>query len=139
MYIGLIPDNPVFEGEHLTLCWLGHEPTQLVMRVATDIAEVVSVWLQEKPSLWWLYDWDALEGRTDDTVRVGLVSGTFMGRLRAFRTCCENLGLNQSEYLWNPHITSQFKGEDYPDEVGWAYAERNLLEPFKFSRCLVLR
>ena len=135
MYIGLIPENPLFEGEHMTLVWMGHVHDPLKIRLAEDIAQTVTDWLIEEPSLFWLHEYSDLDGHSEQPVRVGTVTGTRMPRMQLYRQACQTLGLNASEYsTWEPHITSSPQ-----DGYNFGYIERKLHMPFKFARCLVLK
>lgn len=104
MYIGLIPEHPVFNDEHLTLCWLGHEVDPDDARLAEIIARKVSHWLfVDRPTFFIAHRQIFRDGAI-----AGIVRSTHpaaMGPLYKWRSVCQDLGINKSQYPFQPHIT----------------------------------
>lgn len=131
MYIGLIPEKPVFKGEHMTLCWMGHNPDADDIILANILCRKINAWLDMVMPQFEIYERAILNGgHVAGMVRA--IETQDMIRLQIYRDITNHLNMNRSELPFRPHITEGYMGKIEPTVRQYHY-------PFLFERAAYLR
>jgi hypothetical protein len=107
MYIGLIPEQPLFPSEHLTLVYMGKTPTDAMIEVGEMIVNLYNVR-------------DRISARFETTVIGHAIMGSKHVQLLdavavEWRKLCEQCGLDKSGYpSWVPHISAKLRANMRP-------------------------
>jgi hypothetical protein len=135
-YIALIPEEPLFQGEHLTLVWVGHKlPTHHPLAMgATSLVRLIEMYsarTKEDPGLeklsFSVYGTDEKNGPYHNFNGHLVATGKVSYPLVQFRSVAEFAGLNGSEFTWTPHITGQQGSASFWRKPGERVMFRNAL------------
>lgn len=105
MYIALIPEEPRFPKEHMTLVWMGRNPSDDDIEVAQGITTLVGRSLKIAPA-------------TCNFQRCGILGSQYVSffnvpeRIWFYRMLAVKHGLDMSEHnLWRPHVSAKRKSD----------------------------
>lgn len=120
-HIALIPVGRRFLTEHLTLVWMGN-PSQGLLNRAEHFTKLLNAYISDSNAD------EAVENLTFEVFRdddqpyrnfsgTMVAAGTTNKPLMHFRLTAVMLGLNESSYRWQPHITGENGGWRNPGEI----------------------
>lgn len=115
-HIALIPEQPLFQDEHLTLVWVGSglADSHYLVRGANDLVTLINMYAartRDDPGLeklsFSVHGMKAESGPYHNFNGYLVATGKVSHPITQFRSVAELAGLNGSEFSWTPHITGQ--------------------------------